>query len=213
MSGAPSQMDDNRRETACPLVLASRSHTRRRLLEAAKIRFELGDCDVDERLVETEFSRAGGAVSELSSALARAKALQASANFRDRYCLAAEQTLLFEGAALHKAPTLAAARAQLLKLAGKTHVLSSAFAISLDGSLVHEGVDCAELTMRRMTERDIDDYLAVVGPQALASVGAYQFEGFGVHLFEQVSGSYFTILGLPLLPLVGWLRQRRLGGN
>ncbi len=192
------------------LVLASHSRTRMQLLQSARIPFEAVAGEIDERSLEAEFSRAGGAVSELSSALARAKAIAAGARFPGRYCLAADQTLLFEGAALHKAPTLPAARAQLLRLAGKTHILSSAFAVGFDGAIVHEAVDCAELTMKLLGETDVDAYLSVVGDKALASVGVYQFEGFGVHLFEKVSGSYFTILGLPLLPLVGWLRKARL---
>ncbi len=190
-----------------PLVLASRSAARRAVLEAAGIPVEIDPPELDERAIEVA---AGGlepaAAAEL---LAIEKAKAVSLRRPGRIVVGADQTLALGTTRLNKPVDLAAARAQLASLAGKTHELHSAVAVVRDGRTIFDAVDTACLTMRRLSGPFIDVYLEAVGDGALDSVGAYQLESLGVHLFERIEGSYFTILGLPLLELLEFLRNRR----
>jgi septum formation protein len=124
--------------------------------------------------------------------------------------LGADQTLALGPVAFHKAPDLEAARLQLSRLAGRTHALHSAIALVKDEEVVFETVETALLTMRPLSDEAIGDYLDAAGPAILSSVGCYQLEGLGVHLFETIEGDHFTILGLPLLPLLAFLRSEGL---
>ena len=124
-----------------------------------------------------------------------------------RLVLGADQTLARGDTRFSKPANRAEAAAQLRALRGRTHELHSALALVRDGDVLFECVDTARLTMRDFSDRFLDDYLDMAGDAALASVGGYQLEGIGIHLFERVEGDYFTILGLPLLPLLAFLRQ------
>jgi len=190
-----------------PLVLASKSAARRQLLGSCGLPFEARAVDVDEREIEREHLIGGGAVSELPLLLARAKALSASQQHANRLCLGADQILTLDGRVLHKAETPAEAGQRLAQLSGRNHVLTSAFALAKDGRVLAEGEETAELTMRSLTRAQIESYLALAGPDVLSSVGVYQLEGLGIHLFERIMGSHATILGLPLLAVLRALRE------
>ncbi|TCT05959.1 Maf family protein [Aquabacter spiritensis] len=194
-----------------PLALASRSAVRRALLEAAGLPVETVEAVVDERRIEADAPAAEAAPDDIARILARAKAFAGAARVGpERYVLGADQTLALGGTLFHKAPDRAAAALQLSRLAGRTHVLHAALCVVRDEEILFEALDCAALTMRPLSAADIEDYLDAAGPAALASVGCYQLEALGVHLFERIEGDHFTILGLPLLPLLGFLRGEEL---
>jgi septum formation protein len=188
-----------------PLVLASRSDVRGKMLAAAGLRFEIRPAQIDERAVEAENGAADAAAA--ARLLARAKAAVVAKALPGRLVLGADQTLARGGRRFTKPASRAVAVEQLQALRGRTHELHSAIALVRDGSVLFDCVDSARLTMRDLSDRFLEDYLDMVGATALASVGAYQLEGIGVHLFERVDGDFFTILGLPLLPLLAYLRQ------
>ena len=184
------------------LALASGSATRRRLLEAAGLPFEVVAADVDERGLEASMPDA--APGELASALARAKALSAKAP--GALVIGADQVLSLDGRLFHKSATREAALNTLSALSGRTHRLTSAFAIARDGEILASGAEAAEMTMRALDEPALALYLDAAGPGVLGSVGVYQWEGLGAHLFERVEGDHSTILGLPVLKLLAALR-------
>lgn len=188
-----------------PLVLASRSASRRHMLEAAGIPIEICVPDIDERAVE----KAAGTPPPPAAAalLAREKAMAASRLRPGRIVAGADQTLAFADRRLDKPADIAAARGQLMMLAGKTHHLHSAVALAQDGRVLFDAIDTASLTVRPLSAAFLDRYLEATGDAVLSSVGAYQLEKTGIHLFERIEGNYFTILGLPLLPLLDFLRR------
>jgi nucleoside triphosphate pyrophosphatase len=188
-----------------PLVLASRSEVRGRLLAGAGLRFETRPAQIDERALEAASGeRDPVAVARL---LARAKAQAVASAMPGRLVLGADQTMAREETRFGKPADRAAAAAQLRALRGHTHALNSALALVRDSEVLFDYVDSARLTMRDFSDAFLDTYLEYAGTAALSSVGGYQLEGIGVHLFERVEGDYFTILGLPLLPLLDFLRQ------
>ena len=191
---------------AAPLVLASRSAVRRTLLEAAGVPVEICPADIDERGVE-----AGAPLQApvaIAALLAREKAALIAERNRGRLVLGADQTLSLDGRRFTKPADRAAARAQLRALSGRTHELYSAIAFVQDSAVLCEYVGVARLTMRAVSDRFLDDYLDAVGEAATASVGAYQLEGFCIQLFERLDGDYFTVLGLPLLTALDFLRRQ-----
>lgn len=187
-------------------VLASKSASRRVLLENAGIAVDVQVAEVDERRLEEEFLQGGGPASQLAAQLARAKALEVSARRPQALCFGADQTLRLDGSLFHKPSDMDAAEQSLKRLAGRTHVLDSAICIAREGAALFEATQSARLTMRALGESAVRRYLAAAGPAVLSSVGAYQVEGIGIHLFETIEGDYSTILGLPLLILLKWLR-------
>lgn len=193
--------------TPTPLVLASRSRTRVAILENAGLDFEALPSSVDERAIEAGLVEAGAAPGDIALALAEAKAAAVAAIRPAAIVIGADQTMEAGGERWHKPASRAEARAQLLALSGRSHQLLSAVTGMRDGSVRYRRVDAATLTMRAFDAEEVDAYLDRVGDRALSSVGAYQIEGPGIRLFERIEGDYFTILGLPLLPLLAWLRQ------
>jgi len=191
-----------------PLVLASQSRTRQTLLANAGIDFEAVAADVDERAVQqaSGLSTPG----DIAALLAREKALAVSAPQPGRFVVGADQTLALGMRLFSKPAGRPQAAEQLRALAGRSHELHSAVAVARDGKIVFEAASIARMTMRRLSEAEIEAYLDAAGEAVTSSVGAYQLEGLGVHLFEQIDGDHFTILGLPLLPLLAFLRSERL---
>ncbi|MFG1347576.1 Maf family protein [Xanthobacter autotrophicus DSM 431] len=191
-----------------PLVLASKSATRLTLLVHAGVPVETIAADVDERAVQLEAGEIDPA--RIALILARAKALAGAKAAPGRIVLGADQTLALGPKIYHKPESLEAARTQLKELAGHTHALHSAVAVAIDGAVVFETVVSAFLTMRPLTEEALSTYLLAAGPRVLTSVGAYQLESVGVHLFTRVDGDHFTILGLPLLQVLPFFREQGL---
>ncbi len=189
-----------------PLILASQSRARWAVLAGAGIACEALPADLDERAVEAESGLS--APGEVAERLAFAKAAAVSKLNPGRYVIGADQTLALGARRFSKPADRAAAAAQIAALAGHTHELHAAVAVVRDGEALFSHLSVARMTMRPLSGQAIDAYLAAAGDAALGSVGAYQLEGLGVHLFERIEGDYFTILGLPLLPLLAFLRSR-----
>jgi septum formation protein len=187
-----------------PLILASQSRARQMLLANAGISFEAVPADIDERSVQKNSGLS--APGEIAGLLAAEKACFVSSKNSGRYVVGADQTLALGSRLFSKPAGRAQAADQLRLLAGGTHELHSAVAVARNGKIVFSDVSVARMTMRRLDERAIEAYLDQAGQAVTTSVGAYQLEGLGVHLFERIEGDHFTILGLPLLPLLAFLR-------
>jgi septum formation protein len=187
-------------------ILASTSATRRSLLENAGVSFASMSPLCDEEIEKRDFK--GDKTKDLALHLAKTKALSLSNQQADALVLGADQTLIFEGEIYSKAKNIEAARKVLLQLRGKTHVLQSALAIAHSTDIIWSDVKEARLTMRDISDSFIDDYLAREGPQLLSSVGCYQIEKRGLQLFDDIDGDHATILGLPLLGLLRFLREK-----
>lgn len=190
---------------ADPLVLASRSSVRRTLLAAAGVPTEVQPADLDERTLEASAGSLGPAA--MAALLAREKAVSVGQRHRGRLVLGADQMLTLDGRRFAKPADRAAARGQLRALCGRSHELHSAIAFAQDATVLFEHVGMARLTMRAFSDRFLDLYLDAAGSAATDSVGAYQIEGLGIQLFERVDGDYFTVLGLPIMEVLGFLRR------
>jgi septum formation protein len=192
------------------LILASASPSRRQLLANAGLAFEIEPASIDEEEITRSLgSRA--APQELASTLAEMKAAKVSSRHPEAFVIGADSTLACNGRLFDKPPTLDAARKQLLALRGQTHELFSSVVVARGGARLWHWNERARLTMRPFSEGFVDAYLARTGETVLSSVGAYQLEGLGAHLFTRVDGDYFTILGLPLLPLLSFLAGHGIG--
>ena len=193
-----------------PLILASQSRARQTLLANAGIDFEAIPADIDERAVQqgSGLSTPG----DIAALLAGEKALAVSVRLPGRFVVGADQTLALGEQLFSKPAGRAQAAEQLRALAGRSHDLHSAVAVARNGKILFSDVSAAQMTMRQLTGADIRAYLDHAGEAVTSSVGAYQLEGLGVHLFERIEGDHFTILGLPLLPLLAFLRSERLLG-
>jgi septum formation protein len=189
------------------LVLASRSAARMRLLADAGVVFRAEAADIDERAVEAPLAAAGASPAEVALHLAAAKALVVAARHPGAMVVGADQTLDLDGERFDKPADVAAAAAQLRRLRGRTHALHSAVACVRDGGVEWRHVETARLSMRAFTDAFLEGYLAATGEAVTGTVGAYQLEGRGAQLFDRVEGDHFTVLGLPLLPLFGFLRS------
>jgi septum formation protein len=187
-----------------PLILASQSLARRQLLANAGITFDAMPADIDERGIQQKSGLT--APGEIAALLAEQKAAFISLRHPGRYVLGADQTLALGERMFSKPVGREQAAEQLAALAGRTHELHSALAVVCDGATLFSNVSVAHMTMRKLDDAAINAYLDAVGDKVTTSVGAYQLEGLGVHLFELIEGDHFTILGLPLLPLLSFLR-------
>jgi septum formation protein len=188
-----------------PLVLASKSASRRAVLAGAAIPVEVLPADIDERAIEAQAGpKPPGGIALL---LARAKARAVTVQRAGRLVLGADQTLALGDRLFTKPADLAAARNQLESLRGRTHELHSAVVLARDGAVLFEQCEVARLTMRDFSDRFLEAYVETAGSAVTASVGGYQVEGAGIHLFERIDGDHSTILGLPLLGLLQYLRR------
>ena len=193
-----------------PLILASQSRARQELLLNAGIGFETVPAEIDERAVQQGSGL--DAPGDIAALLAREKALSVSMRQPGKFVVGADQTLALGKRLFSKPADRTQATEQLRALAGHSHELHSAVAVARDGKILFEGAGLARMTMRRLAESEIEAYLDEAGEAVTSSVGAYQLEGLGVHLFEGIEGDHFTILGLPLLQLLAFLRSQRLLG-
>lgn len=189
------------------LILASASATRKALLTQAGLRFAAIPATIDERGVETAASASGADGRDIALLLAQAKAAAVAREHPGAFVIGADQTLALGAKLLHKPVNRADAALQLDRLRGKTHRLHAAVTLMQDDVLLWSDIQTAELTMRDFSDDDRDDVLSREGDAVLASVGGYRLEGPSIRLFEAITGDYFTILGLPLLPLLAGLRQ------
>ncbi|WP_394762757.1 Maf family protein [Phenylobacterium sp.] len=189
------------------LVLASKSVTRRAVLDGAGVAYEAVGSGVDEDVAKQALLARRATPRQIAEALAEDKALAVSVG-RPELVIGADQTLEFQGALYDKAETLEAARARLKMLRGKPHMLHSAVVVAERGAVVWRETQSATLKMRDFSDAFLEDYLAAEGEAALGSVGCYRLEGLGVQLFSKIDGDYFTILGLPLMGLLDLLRRR-----
>jgi septum formation protein len=190
---------------AAPLVLASRSRARKDLLTAAGIPFDAFAAAINERAIEAKLAASGVGASEVALQLSRAKSLKISAKLPGRLVIGADQVLCFEGQLFGKAADRVAAMSQLQILSGRTHELHAGCCVVRDGKILFETVSVARLSCRPLSHDFIETYLSQAG--GLDSAGTYRIEGLGVHLFDAIAGDHWTILGLPLLPLLKFLRE------
>ncbi|MTV17576.1 MULTISPECIES: Maf family protein [Bradyrhizobium] len=190
------------------LILASQSRARRMLLENAGLDFEALPADIDERAVQKNSGLS--APGEIALLLAREKALFVSRQRPGQYVVGADQTLALGQRMFSKPAGRTQAAEQLGLLAGRTHELHSAVSVARDGKVLFGDVSVARMTMRQLAAGEVESYLDHAGEAVTTSVGAYQLEGLGVHLFERIEGDHFTILGLPLLSLLAFLRAEKL---
>jgi septum formation protein len=189
------------------IVLASASAARRAVLEAAGLRFEAIAAAVDEASIKESAKAEGFPASEAAIMLAEAKARRIAARRPEALVIGCDQILVMGDRWFDKPESPAAARAHLEALRGNTHQLVTAVLCWRNGQRVWQHVATPRLTMRPVSDEFLDAYLALEGEQVTATVGAYRLEGPGIHLFDKVEGEHATILGLPLLPLLGFLRQ------
>lgn len=188
------------------IILASQSKARRALLARAGVDFITLSPEFDEDAAKRNFNTADGR--RLAMHLAEGKALSLSTTHPDALVIGADQTLSCAGRSYDKPGSRAAARAQLQELRGKTHVLCSAVSCARAGSVLWSHAEEAHLTFRRFSDEALDNYLDEAGQDILFSVGAYHYEGIGLRLMEKVEGSDHVILGLPILPLLAFLRAK-----
>lgn len=197
-------------KAAPPLILASASLTRRHMLTSAGLAFEVLPARVDEDEIKASLKAAGKSADDIATTLAELKALNVSSKLTGAFVIGADQVLSCGSELFDKPQTRDAARTQLKKLRGKEHVLHSAICVARDDAVLMHKIDRAKVTMRELSDSFLEDYLDVVGTKAFSSVGAYQLEGLGAQLFSRLQGDYFTILGLPLLPLLDFLRNHNI---
>lgn len=193
------------------VVLASGSRIRRQLLQSAGVSFTVAPADLDEDAIRKQFVAKNDTMDagKLALALAEAKAKSMSPGHPGALVIGCDQTLFFDDRVFAKAKDIDGARNMLTRLRGNTHRLYSAVAFVEDGNTVWSTVTHADLSMREFSDAFIDDYLARQGETTLESLGGYQLEGLGIQLFDRIDGDYFTVLGLPMLPVIAALRAHK----
>lgn len=193
-----------------PLILASGSQARKQMLAAAGLQFDVVPADIDERAIRTALETGDNPLEpdDIADILARAKAEHVSRAKPEALVIGSDQVLALDETIFEKPANADVARANLLSMRGRAHELHAAVALAHGGETVWSHSDIATMTMRKFSAGFLDDYIAKSGNGILSSVGAYQLEGMGVQLFEKIEGDYFTILGMPLLPLLQELRAR-----
>lgn len=191
------------------LVLASSSPFRRMLMDNAGLAFQAMAADIDERGIERDLEETKARPDRVAVELARAKALDVSRRMPGALVIGSDQTMSLGGRVYHKPRDLEEAKRHILSLSGKTHRLNSGIALARDGEVLWDHLSHADLTVRELSVEFVDGYVARCGDTLLGSVGAYQLEGEGIQLFSEIRGDYFTILGLPMLPLLDKLRDLR----
>jgi septum formation protein len=189
------------------VILASASPARANVLQTAGVNVVLAPAHIDEDEVKGALRTEGVDAADAAIALAEMKALRVSPRFPGALVIGADQILVCDGEWFDKPADMDHAKSRLRALRGKTHGLATAAVVVRDGKRIWHHVETPKLTMRSFSDAFIDDYLAREGADALASVGAYRLEGMGVQLFARIDGDFFTILGLPLLALLGFLRE------
>lgn len=193
-----------------PVILASASRTRAKLLEDAGLAIEIVPASVDEATIRESMAAEHASAAEIARALAELKALRISRQRPGAFIIGADQILVCNGVLFEKPAHRDAAETQLRALSGASHELISAVCVARDDGVIWHHTDTAQLTMRVLSEGFIKAYLDAAGDEILANVGAYALEGLGAQLFARVRGDYFTILGLPLLPLLDFLREHNI---
>jgi len=188
------------------LILASTSRIRRELLVKAGVEFESLRPEVDEAVLKAAAKIL--VPGDLAQSLASAKAVSVANRLPEDLVIGADQVLNFQGRTVDKPASRQEARRHLLQLRGQPHVLETAICCAKAGTVIWRHLGRATLTMRLFSEAFLEDYLERMGPEVTSSVGGYQLEGLGSQLFERIDGDYFTILGLPLLPLLDFLRRQ-----
>ncbi|WP_068084453.1 Maf family protein [Polycladidibacter stylochi] len=189
------------------LVLASGSQIRATLLKNAGLTLTIDPADIDERSLEAKLSEKGASPEEIALELAKEKAIHVSKRQPQQLVIGADQVLSFEDIRLNKPKNMAEAQQRLRDFSGKSHQLHSAICVALNGTSLFQATSTANLFVRKLEEAFLDWYMHNSGESILQSVGAYQLEGIGIQLFEKIEGDYFTILGLPLLQLLNFLRS------
>lgn len=192
------------------LVLASKSEARRAMLEGAGIVAESIPADIDERALDSIWTAEGRDPAEIARLLAEEKARSVSRTKPGTYVIGADQTLALDQRRFSKPRSLAEAREHLDLFRGRIHHLHSGIALVRDGVILGSAVSSAAMHVRAFSDSFLDSYMTAMGNRVLASVGCYQFESIGIQLFDRVEGDYFTILGMPLLPLLAMLRNEGL---
>ncbi len=190
------------------VILASGSATRQAILHDAGISFTIDAASIDETSVLESLQAEHAKPRDAADILAEMKAVKVSAKYPGALVIGADQILSLGATFFEKPADMAAARRQLQELRGQSHTLSTAAVVARDGAAIWREVREAKLTMRAFSDAFLDDYLAKAGPAILTSVGGYQIEGLGAQLFSRIDGDHFTILGLPLLPLLDMLRAQ-----
>jgi len=195
------------------IILASASQSRAALLAGAGIDVLIEPADIDESSVKDDGLRTQASADTVAALLARQKAQKISAAHPNAFVIGADQMLDCGGKWLDKPNSLTAAGDTLRLLRGKSHELVASVSVVHEGKEIWALTDRAKLLMRDFSDDFLDTYLSNVGDDVMLSVGAYQLEGVGAQLFERIDGDYFTVLGLPLLPLLGFLRDRNVIGQ
>ncbi len=190
--------------SATPVILASGSASRRAILEGAGVAFEIDPSDVDEAAVKAHFS---GTPAELAARLADDKALAVSRR-RSGWVIGSDQVMEFNGEAFDKPRDAKEARQRLMLVRGAPHHLRGAVSVARDGDIVWRHAETSTLYMRDFSDAFLESYLARAGGVLTSTVGAYAFEGLGAQLFERVDGDFYSVLGLPLLPLLAFFREQ-----
>jgi septum formation protein len=192
------------------LILASASASRQMLMRNAGLIFSSIPAEIDERAIDARLEAEGATPETIALELAKAKSIAVSRLHPDAIVIGSDQTMSLGTRIYHKAKDMAEAHSNLLSLSGKTHRLNCGIAIAKNGEILWSAVSIAKMTVRDLSDDFVSRYLDRVGSKVLSSVGAYQLEGEGIQLFNSIEGDYFTVLGLPLLPLLAQLRELKL---